>query len=518
MPAEGLPWLERDDVLSFEEIERLVALLAQMGVADAAPDRRRAARAPRLPARWPRCSRAVDDLARSVTTNGFLLERDAAALVAAGIARFNVSIDSLQRDRFFEKTRRDALPRVLRASRTLAAVPRGAPDQGQRGRHPRLHRGRGPPVRPLRPRAPLRGALHRVHAARRRPRVGHAQVLTGDEIRARDPRGLPARRRRPRDPHATARVLPLRRRPRAASASSTRSPSRSAATATASASPPTAGCAPACSASTRPTCAARCAPARPTTTSSRSSATRCGARSSSTGSTSPASCSPRGPCPPSADDERSRTRPPGPPSAVKIARGRPSRRGARAAGRRRPRRRLAPDGPRRLGRSRARRLRPRRRAARPPRPAALVRRTISWRTRIGAAHRHGVLVPLPEPASLRLHPVGDPAKVQRRQFVRVPAELSTAVIAPDKRLTTRTLDVASAACSSRRPTRSRSTTRALRPRPRPADDLRRRHRRPRQRRGHPRHPLLRSAGASERALSQLRGPAPARAHRGRARR
>jgi len=66
--------------------------------------------------------------------------------------------------------------------------------------------------------------------------------------------------------------------------------------------------------------------------------------------------------------------------------------------------------------------------------------TISWRTRIGAAHRRGVLVGGPE-GTLRLHPIGDPLKVQRREFVRVPAELSTAVIAPDKRLTTRTLDV-----------------------------------------------------------------------------
>jgi cyclic pyranopterin phosphate synthase len=61
----------------------------------------------------------VDDL--SVTTNGFLLARDAAALVAAGIGRFNVSIDSLQRDRFFEMTRRDALPRVLAGLEALAA-------------------------------------------------------------------------------------------------------------------------------------------------------------------------------------------------------------------------------------------------------------------------------------------------------------------------------------------------------------------------------------------------------------
>jgi hypothetical protein len=66
--------------------------------------------------------------------------------------------------------------------------------------------------------------------------------------------------------------------------------------------------------------------------------------------------------------------------------------------------------------------------------------TISWKTRVGAAHRNGILVGI-EQGLLRLHPIGDPTKVQRRRFVRVPAELSTAVIAPDKRLTTRTLDV-----------------------------------------------------------------------------
>ena len=46
----------------------------------------------------------IDDLA--ATTNGYLLERDAAALVDAGLKRFNISIDSLQADRFFELTRR----------------------------------------------------------------------------------------------------------------------------------------------------------------------------------------------------------------------------------------------------------------------------------------------------------------------------------------------------------------------------------------------------------------------------
>jgi cyclic pyranopterin phosphate synthase len=56
-----------------------------------------------------------------------LLERDAAALVGAGINRFNVSLDSLQRDRFFEMTRRDALPRVLRGLEVLASFPAAHP-------------------------------------------------------------------------------------------------------------------------------------------------------------------------------------------------------------------------------------------------------------------------------------------------------------------------------------------------------------------------------------------------------
>jgi GTP 3',8-cyclase len=63
----------------------------------------------------------------SLTTNGFLLERQADALVEAGIDRVNVSIDSLQRDRFFQLTRRDALPQVLRGLDAIAAHPRVRP-------------------------------------------------------------------------------------------------------------------------------------------------------------------------------------------------------------------------------------------------------------------------------------------------------------------------------------------------------------------------------------------------------
>ena len=134
MPAEGLPWLERAEVLRFEEIARLVALFAGMGVHDL-----------RLTGGEPLVRRGFPELVSmlsgidgirdlAITTNGFLLERDAAALVEAGSAgdgaaglRFNVSVDSLQRDRFFALTRRDALDQVLRGLDRLAEFPQAHP-------------------------------------------------------------------------------------------------------------------------------------------------------------------------------------------------------------------------------------------------------------------------------------------------------------------------------------------------------------------------------------------------------
>jgi cyclic pyranopterin phosphate synthase len=127
MPAEGLPWLERAEILRFEEITRLVRLLASMGVGDV----RLTGGEPLVRRDLPRLVEmlgAVDGLRDlSVTTNGYLLERDAAGLVRAGVRRFNVSVDSLQRDRFYEMTRRDALPQVLRGLETLARFPEAHP-------------------------------------------------------------------------------------------------------------------------------------------------------------------------------------------------------------------------------------------------------------------------------------------------------------------------------------------------------------------------------------------------------
>ena len=127
MPAEGLPWLSRDGILRFEEIVRIVRLLAEMGVHDV----RLTGGEPLVRRDFPKlvaqlaAIEALHDL--SVTTNGYLLERDAEALVAAGATRFNVSIDSLQRDRFYELTRRDALPQVLRGLERLGGFPAAHP-------------------------------------------------------------------------------------------------------------------------------------------------------------------------------------------------------------------------------------------------------------------------------------------------------------------------------------------------------------------------------------------------------
>jgi GTP 3',8-cyclase len=113
MPAEGLPWLERSALLTYEEIERIVRLLASMGVHDV-----------RLTGGEPLVRRelwrlvealsAIEDVNDlSLTTNGYLLTRHVDDLVRAGLKRINVSLDSLAPDRFFQLTRRDSLQQVL---------------------------------------------------------------------------------------------------------------------------------------------------------------------------------------------------------------------------------------------------------------------------------------------------------------------------------------------------------------------------------------------------------------------
>ena len=121
MPAEGLPWLEREAVLSYEETARLVGLLAEMGVGDV----RLTGGEPLARRDLHRLVAMLAPLARdlSLTTNGYLLRRQLPDLVAAGLKRLNVSLDSLVRDRFFALTRRDALDEVLAGLEAAEAYP-----------------------------------------------------------------------------------------------------------------------------------------------------------------------------------------------------------------------------------------------------------------------------------------------------------------------------------------------------------------------------------------------------------
>ena len=156
-----------------------------------------------------------------------------------------------------------------------------AADQGQRRRAEGLHRGRGAAVRRVRAPAPVRGALHRVHAARRRPLVDARQGAAERRDRVDDRRGVSARGRRSRAPRHGA-ALPVRRRQRR---DGLHLPRQRAVLRRLQSHPPDrrgpAPHLPVLDERDRPA-HARCATARATRSSRRSCATPSGARSSST--------------------------------------------------------------------------------------------------------------------------------------------------------------------------------------------------------------------------------------------
>jgi GTP 3',8-cyclase len=113
MPEPEYVWLPREDILQFEEIERLVDVFLDLGVdkvrlTGGEPLLRRDL--PSLVARLAARPR-IRDLA--MTTNGVLLAEYADALASAGLHRLTVSLDTLQPQRFRDLTRSDELPRVL---------------------------------------------------------------------------------------------------------------------------------------------------------------------------------------------------------------------------------------------------------------------------------------------------------------------------------------------------------------------------------------------------------------------
>jgi cyclic pyranopterin phosphate synthase len=112
MPEEGIPLISHQDILTYEEILRIVRVFASEGISKV-----------RLTGGEPLIRKGiVDFISRlsqiekikdlSLTTNGLLLKDLAGALKQAGLKRVNISLDSLKRERFYQITRRDDFERV----------------------------------------------------------------------------------------------------------------------------------------------------------------------------------------------------------------------------------------------------------------------------------------------------------------------------------------------------------------------------------------------------------------------
>jgi len=113
MPEAGLPWIAKPDILSYEEIASIVRAAASIGV-----------RSIRLTGGEPLIRRDLDRLVAMIaatpgiddialSTNALLLADQAPALAAAGLRRVNISLDTLQEDRFTAIARRPGLAKVL---------------------------------------------------------------------------------------------------------------------------------------------------------------------------------------------------------------------------------------------------------------------------------------------------------------------------------------------------------------------------------------------------------------------
>jgi cyclic pyranopterin phosphate synthase len=118
MPAEGLDWLPHDEVLTDDEVSRLIEIgVRRLGIHEV-----------RFTGGEPLIRRGLVDIVRrtralgdelelSITTNALGLERNARALADAGLDRVNISLDTLDAERFHTITRRDRLDDVLRGAK-----------------------------------------------------------------------------------------------------------------------------------------------------------------------------------------------------------------------------------------------------------------------------------------------------------------------------------------------------------------------------------------------------------------
>jgi len=123
MPEEGVAWLPHEDILRYEEILRLCRIFTELGITRF-----------KITGGEPLVRRGVAGLIRelkalpgaesvTLTTNGVTLKQHLEALTAAGVDGVNISLDTLDRERYRALTRRDALPAVLEGLEAALARP-----------------------------------------------------------------------------------------------------------------------------------------------------------------------------------------------------------------------------------------------------------------------------------------------------------------------------------------------------------------------------------------------------------
>lgn len=113
MPAEGMPWLRRADLLTYEEIARLARVCVECGVSGVRLTGGEPTVREDLPVLVRLLAAIAPDLDLSLTTNALKLPKLAGELRDAGLRRVNVSLDTLSRERFHRLARRDRLDETL---------------------------------------------------------------------------------------------------------------------------------------------------------------------------------------------------------------------------------------------------------------------------------------------------------------------------------------------------------------------------------------------------------------------
>ena len=126
MPEEGMQWLKRSDVMSFEEIEQLARIFVERygvkGIRLTGGEPTVRAHLPLLVSKLARLEGPNGPVDLAMTTNGATMRLVADSLKQSGLKRVNISLDTLDRTKFHQMTRRDELVNVLDGIRVAQEV------------------------------------------------------------------------------------------------------------------------------------------------------------------------------------------------------------------------------------------------------------------------------------------------------------------------------------------------------------------------------------------------------------